>query len=102
MLCCMHFLLIYDVVDNYLEARAPFRGQHLKLAQESFDRGELILGGAFAEPVDGAILVFRGPTAAAAENFAKNDPYVLNGAVKAWRVRQWATVIGDGLVPPQL
>jgi uncharacterized protein YciI len=29
-----------------------------------------------------------------AERFAKNDPYVLNGLVKQWRVREWTTVLG--------
>ena len=96
----MHFLLIYDVVDHYLECRAPYRAEHLRLAQEAFDRGELVLGGALEEPVDGAILVFRGETCEAAESFAKRDPYVIHGCVKSWRVRRWKTVIGDGLVPP--
>jgi len=27
--------------------------------------------------------------------FAKADPYVKNGLVKSWRVRKWATVIGE-------
>jgi hypothetical protein len=28
------------------------------------------------------------------ENFAKNDPYVKNGLVKNWHIREWTTVIG--------
>jgi hypothetical protein len=42
------------------------------------------------------MLVFRGPSADAAEAFAKADPYVRNGVVKQWRVRKWNTVVGDG------
>ena len=30
-----------------------------------------------------------------AEDFAKADPYVLNGLIKSWRVREWTTVVGD-------
>ncbi len=91
----MHFLLFYDVVDGYVEKRAPFREAHLKLAREAHKRGELVLGGALADPVDGAVLVFRGESPEAAEAFVKVDPYVKNGLVKAWRVRKWTTVIGD-------
>jgi uncharacterized protein YciI len=60
------------------------------------------MAGALAEPPDGAVLVFRGPSAQSAESFAKADPYVLNGLVKDWRVRAWNTVIGDGARFPAL
>ena len=58
------------------------------------DRGELLLGGALAEPVDTAVLLFRGDSPAAAAAFAAADPYVLEGLVKSWRVRPWSTVVG--------
>jgi uncharacterized protein YciI len=91
----MHYILFYDVVDDYAEKRAQFREAHLKLGRQAHQRGELVLGGALADPVDSAILVFRGESPEAAESFAKADPYVVNGLVKAWRVRKWTTVIGD-------
>jgi hypothetical protein len=96
----MHYILFYDVRPDYVEKRAQFRELHLKHARAAFDRGELVLGGALADPVDGAILVFRGDSPAAAEAFALADPYVTNGLVTKWRVRKWATVIGDGAVIP--
>jgi len=91
----VHYILFYEVVDDYITRRTQFREAHLKLAQESFDRGDIVLAGAFAEPVDGAAIVFRGPSPVSAENFAKNDPYVKNGLVTSWRVRKWMTVVGD-------
>jgi uncharacterized protein YciI len=91
----MHYLLFYDVVDDYVERRAPLRGMHLRHAQAAHERGELILGGALADPVDGAVLLFRGSSPAVAEQFAQADPYVRNGLVTAWRVREWTTVVGD-------
>jgi len=91
----MHYLLFYDVVDDYVQRRTQFRELHLKYARQAHQRGELVLAGALAEPVDGAVLVFRGPSPEPAEAFAKADPYVINGLVKAWRVRKWVTVIGD-------
>lgn len=90
-----HYLLIYDLADNYLERRGEFRGVHLKMAWEAHGRGELVMGGALSDPADRAILMFRGATAQVAEEFAKADPYVMNGLVKVWSVRQWNTVVGD-------
>jgi uncharacterized protein YciI len=91
----VHHILFYDVVDDYVERRAEFREAHLKLAREASARGELVLAGALADPPDGAILVFQGSSPNTAEAFARADPYVKNGLVKAWRVRKWATVIGE-------
>ena len=90
----MHYLLIYDVVDDYVQRRAAFRQEHLGLARAAVDRGALVLGGALANPADGAVLLFRGESPAAAEAFARADPYVKNGLVTRWRVREWTTVIG--------
>lgn len=91
----MHYLLFYDVVDNYAERRKPFRADHLAHAQKALASGDLVLGGAFANPIDGTMLLFKGASPAAAEAFAKSDPYVVNGLVTKWRVREWTTVVGD-------
>lgn len=91
----MHYLLIYEGVPDYITLRAPFRKQHLTLAKAAHARGEILLAGALANPADGAVLVFQGDSPKAAEDFAKADPYVLNGVVKSWRVREWTTVVGD-------
>ena len=101
----MHYLLIYDVVDDYVQRRAPLRAAHLGHAREAVARGELVLGGALADPPDGAVLLFRGDSSAAAEAFARTDPYVLNGLVTRWRVREWTTVVGrdaELALPPDL
>lgn len=91
----MHYLLIYDVVPNYVERRAAHRAEHISLARAAQARGELVLGGALADPVDGAVLLFRGDSPAAAEAFAAADPYVRHGLVTRWRVRPWTTVVGE-------
>ena len=91
----MHFLLFYNVTADYVERRAEYRNEHLRLAWDSSARGELILGGALTEPVDGAVLLFKADSVSIVEEFAKNDPYVRNGLVTSWRVRQWMTVVGD-------
>lgn len=96
----MHYLLIYDVVPDYAERRAPFRAEHLALARAAVARGELILGGALADPIDGAVLLFEGDSPAAAEAFVAADPYVRNGLVTKWRVRTWTTVVGERAAVP--
>ena len=90
-----HYALIHDLVDEYLALRGQFREEHLKLAAESHARGELQLGGAFAEPPDQALLVFRADDRSVPETFVRKDPYVINGLVKSWKVRPWTVVIGD-------
>lgn len=95
-----HFLLWYDVTTDYLELRATYRSAHLEQARAAEARGELVLGGALNNPVDAAVLLFRGETAEVAEQFARSDPYVRNGLVKEWRVREWTTVVGAGASTP--
>jgi uncharacterized protein YciI len=90
-----YFLLLYEAAENYAEKRAPFRAEHLARAREAHARGELLLAGALADPMDRAVLVFRAADKAAVERFARNDPYVVNGAIKTWEVRPWTVVIGN-------
>jgi uncharacterized protein len=89
-----HYLLFYDVTDDYTERRLPFRSAHIAYARKAVAKGDLVLGGAFAGPADGAVLLFRGSSPAVAESFAASDPYVLNRVVSKWRVREWTTVVG--------
>jgi uncharacterized protein len=96
----MHYLLLYDLASDYLERRTPLRPAHLAYAQAAVDRGELLVGGAVADPADMAVLLFEGESPAAAEAFATADPYVVNGLVTGWRVRRWTTVIGPLAAQP--
>lgn len=89
----VYYLLFYDYVENAVERRAPHREAHLRLARESLERGELVMGGAYADPVDGAALLFRAESAAVVEEFVRNDPYVESGVVTRWRVRPWTVVV---------
>jgi|SRR5690625_3435559 len=91
----MHYLLIYELTDDYLERRGEFRSDHLELAQQASQRGELILAGALSEPADRAILLFQADSPEPAERFAAEDPYVANGLVRRWEVRRWLTVVGE-------
>src|SRR5262249_5650749 len=96
----MHYLLFYETVPDYASRRIPFRSAHLAHAHAAIKRGELLLGGALANPIDAAVLLFRGDSPDAAERFASNDPYVLNGLVTNWKVREWTTVVGKDAEQP--
>jgi uncharacterized protein len=91
----MHYVLFYDYADDYLTRREQFRNEHLKLAWASHERGEFIMGGVLAEPVDSAMLLFKTDNPKIIEDFVAGDPYVKNGLVTAWRIRPWMTVAGD-------
>ena len=90
-----YYALFYYLVEDHLARRAAYREEHLRLAREAHGRGELFLAGALADPADRALLIFRAPGRSVAEEFARNDPYVLRGLVTRWEVRPWTVVIGN-------
>jgi uncharacterized protein YciI len=96
----MHYLLFYDVVPDYATKRVPLRSAHLAHAWRAAQRGELVLAGALANPIAGAVLLFNGSSPGVAERFAQEDPYVKNGVVTKWRVREWTTVVGEDAATP--
>ena len=96
----MHYLLIYDLADDYLQRRPDFRAAHLELAWKAKETLGLVLAGALSEPTDQAMLLFECDSPDRVEFFTKADPYVKNGLVKSWRVRQWNTVVGDDAATP--
>ena len=88
-----YYILVYHVVDDYVSRRSAFREEHLRLAREAHQRGELILGGALADPADQALLVFRCPDKTVVEEFVRKDPYVNNGLVARYEIRPWTVVV---------
>lgn len=95
-----HYLLFYDVSEDYLAQRPKYRNAHLAKAWAAHERGELLLGGALDDPPDAAVLLFTGSSRAVAESFARDDPYVVNRLVRQWRVREWVTVAGKDAATP--
>jgi len=51
-------------------------------------RGEVVGVGPFTDPAGGNMALFR--TRAAAEAFAKDDPFFLEGLVKEYVIKDWA------------
>jgi len=90
----MYWLLLYDYVDDILERRGPLRDEHLGLARAAHERGELVMAGALAEPVDGAVFVWRADDPSVVQAFVDGDPYVKEGLVTGWQIRPWTVVVG--------
>jgi uncharacterized protein len=72
----------------------------LQLARETEAKGELILAGAYANPVDGAALLFQCASREIPERFVAADPYVQSGLVTRWSIREWTTVVGRDASTP--
>ena len=90
-----YYVLLYDVVDEFVVRRAPHREEHLRLVRDAHRAGEILLAGALGDPADRALIVFRSSDRGAAERFARRDPYVVNGLVRRWEIQPWAVVVGN-------
>lgn len=89
----MYFLLFYETVENYVARRAPFREAHLAHANKYREEGLLVMAGALANPADGAVLVFKADSPDIPKRFAEEDPYVKQGLITKWTVREWSVVV---------
>lgn len=95
-----HFLLFYEAGPDYVERRPQYRAEHLGFAWAAHERGELVVAGPLADPIDGAVLMFAGEDRSVAEDFARADPYVSSGMVARWHVREWTTVVAKLAAAP--
>lgn len=87
------YVVFYESADDMLpKARLLFPAHRARY--EGFIKdGTLLMIGTFANPQeDGSMGVFT--TREAAEEFVKGDPFVLEGVVKAWHIREWNEAIG--------
>ncbi len=90
----MHYLLLYDVVPDFLERHMALRREHVAHARAAEGRGDLVLEGVLAEPTDHALLLLEASSREAVEAFARTDPYVRGGLVRKWGVRRWTPLDG--------
>ena len=87
------FVLEYAYVADILEKRGPYRPQHLKLAKDYLTDGTIIYGGPFTPP-SGAMFIFSVDGRESVEAFVAEDPYVANGLVTTYTIKEWNVVIG--------
>ena len=89
----MKFVLYYEPGDE-MRSKAPLHfAAHRARWTDFHTRGTLLMVGPFANPKEGAMGIFT--TKEAAEEFAKDDPFVTEGVVRRWVVREW----NEALVP---
>jgi len=91
----MYYILFYTTVADYIEKRAPYRGEHLQLVQQAHEAGDIVMAGALDDPPDGAVLIFKADTPEPAKAFVQKDPYVKNGLIRDWEIRPWNVVAGN-------
>lgn len=88
-----HVVLYASAPDVLSRAPAHFPAHKARL-DEFHARGELLLVGTFGDPQEqGSMAIFT--TREAAEAFVADDPFVLNGVVRAWEIREWNEILGE-------
>jgi len=83
----LRYILFYRSGDLSLAAEhfPPHKARYTEFMQ----RGELLALGPFSDG-SGSIAVFS--SRESAEEFAAGDPFVLNGVVSTWTIREWREV----------
>jgi hypothetical protein len=82
------YVLFYESAEGLMEKAPLHAAAHRAHWPPYLERGELLMIGPFGDPqAQGAMSVFT--TREAAEDFARNDPFVLNGVVSSWEVWEW-------------
>jgi uncharacterized protein len=81
-------VLFYESAEDVASKAPPHFPAHWERCQQFHERGLLLMVGTFGDPqAEGSMAVFT--TRDAAEEFATGDPFVLNGVVRRWYLRDW-------------
>ncbi len=87
------YVLFYESADDVASKAPAHFPAHLARWKEFQGQGTLLMIGTFANAQEeGSMAIFT--TREAAEAFARSDPFVLNGVVRQWSVREWNEAIG--------
>ena len=85
-------MLFYESADDVLSKAPAHFPAHKARLDDFHARGELLMVGTFGNPQEeGSMAIFR--TRDAAEEFVREDPFVLNGVVRDWQIREWDEVL---------
>lgn len=91
------FAVTYRYVPEMAERRTPHRPDHLAHLKQAAEEGRLLLAGAYADPVDGALLVVRAEHAGEVYAWLARDPYAQAGLLQGVAVREITLAIrGSG------
>jgi uncharacterized protein YciI len=82
------YVLLYESADDVASKAPPLFPDHWARCEEFHARGALEMIGTFGDPqAQGSMAIFA--TREAAEEFARDDPFVNGGVVRHWEVRDW-------------
>jgi uncharacterized protein len=88
------YVVLYEAAPDVLQRAPEHMPAHSARIQEFHSRGDILMVGTFGDPVaQGAMSVF--PTREAAEAFVEEDPFVVNGLVTRWELREWNEVLTE-------
>jgi uncharacterized protein len=86
------YVLFYESADDVLSKAPAHFPAHKARLDDFHARGDLLMVGTFGDPQEeGSMAIFT--TREAAEEFVKEDPFVLNGVVRDWQIREWDEVL---------
>ena len=90
----MKYVLFYESADDVLSKAPAHFPAHQERLQEFHGKGTLLMVGTFGDPQkEGSMAIFT--SREAAEEFVAGDPFVENGVVRGWEIREW----DEALVP---
>jgi uncharacterized protein YciI len=87
----MKVVMFYEVASDGLPKALIHYEAHRARLNEFHARGTLLMAGPFANPAEGALGIFT--SREAAEEFIQGDPFVVNGVVARWSLREWNEVL---------
>ena len=87
------FMLVYSYVPEMETRRQEYRTAHLKNIEAAHERGLIRFAAAFADPVDGAVLMFEVHSAGEVYDWIATDPYNHAGLVRSATVRELSVAI---------
>ncbi len=88
----MKYVLLYEAADDFGTKVPAHIDAHRALWKQFQAQGTLLMVGPFTDqPAGGAMGIFT--TRPAAEAFVKADPFVTQGVVARWTIREWKEVL---------
>jgi uncharacterized protein len=88
----MKHVLLYTSADDVASKAPAHFPAHSARLREFHAGGTLLMVGTFGDPQEqGSMAIFT--TREAAEEFVAGDPFVRNGVVRAWEIREWNEIL---------
>jgi uncharacterized protein len=82
------YVVLYESADDVMSKAPAHFAEHSARGDAFHANGTLLMYGPFSNPQEeGSMAVFS--TREAAQEFVNGDPFVLNGVVRRWQIREW-------------